>query len=106
MWIALKRHKTTSKRELIKLGVLTKTESRLLAAAEKFLRHTRFGLHLISKNKEDRLRFMYQRELSTKLDYKGQLVSPMSKNSCRNTTVMSSPSEINTIVIQSFRESV
>ncbi len=107
IWIALKRHKTTSKRELVKLGVLTRTESRLLAAAEKFLRHTRFGLHLISKNKEDRLRFMYQRELSAKLGYRGSAGRPdverFMQKYYRHVLAIQ---EINTIVIQSFRENL
>ena len=107
MWIALKRHKTASKRELIKLGVLTRTESRLLAAAEKFLQHTRFGLHLISKNKGDRLRFMYQRELSAKFGYRESAGRPnveqFMQKYYRHVLAIQ---EINTIVIQSFRENL
>jgi len=107
MWIALKRHKTVSKKELVNLGILTGTESRLLATAEKFLRHARFGLHLISKNKEDRLRFMYQRELSAKLGYVGSAGRPdverFMQKYYRHVLAIQ---EINTIVIQSFRENL
>ena len=79
----------------------------MLTAAEKFLRHTRFGLHLISKNKEDRLRFMYQRELSTKLDYRGSAGRPdVEKFMQKYYRHVLAIQEINTIVIQSFRENL
>ena len=105
MWIALKRHKTASKRELVN-SESSQKRSCGCWAAEKFLRHTRFGLHLISKNKEDRLRFMYQRELSAKLDIEGQPKTRCRKIHAEYYRHVLAIQEINTIVIQSFRENL
>ena len=55
--------------ELLAQNFLTKNEYTILAKQQDFLWHLRFGLHIISRRKEDRINFSAQRKLATFLGF-------------------------------------
>jgi len=69
IWVCHRQFGTTSPDVLVDLGVLTAEEKDWLVEGRRFLWWVRFGLHLLSGRKEDRLQFQLQRELAKRLGF-------------------------------------
>ena len=70
LWIAQRHTGSADLAELVATGLLSPLESRWLVDGRRFLWRVRFGLHLVSGRKEDRLLFDYQRELARRFGYR------------------------------------
>ena len=68
-WVLDREFGTTDINALEELGILNPEESTRLDEGRRYLWWIRYGIHLISGRKEDRLLFEYQRELSQKLGF-------------------------------------
>ncbi|MCP5182825.1 MAG: [protein-PII] uridylyltransferase [Pseudomonadales bacterium] len=69
IWVCMRQFGTSSPEALVDLGVLTEQEKDWLVEGRRFLWWVRFGLHLLTGRKEDRLQFEYQRELARRLGF-------------------------------------
>jgi len=63
-WMAMRLYSARSLRDLIPIGVLGEDEYQTLEREWRVLARLRFGLHLISKRKEERLVFDHQKTLA------------------------------------------
>ncbi len=68
-WIAKRYYKADKLIDLVELGFLNTTEYEQLAAGERLLWRLRYGLHLLSGRKEDRLLFDKQKDLAKMFGY-------------------------------------
>ena len=68
-WISKYYYRVGTDRELIKLGVFSKSEYNELKKAEDFLWAARCHMHYVTNKAEDRLSFDIQREIAAALDY-------------------------------------
>ena len=68
-WIAQRHFGTGKLDELVERGFLTTGQFRLLVSGRQFLWRIRFGLHLLTGRREDRLLFDHQVKLATVLGY-------------------------------------
>ncbi len=63
-WMAMRLYSARSLRDLVPIGVLGEDEYQTLEREWRVLARLRFGLHLISKRKEERLVFDHQKTLA------------------------------------------
>ncbi len=68
-WIARRHLGTTRLEELVDHGYLTEGQLRILLAGQSFLWRIRYGLHLLTGRREDRLLFDHQIKLAKMLGY-------------------------------------
>ncbi|HEY2683466.1 MAG TPA: [protein-PII] uridylyltransferase [Steroidobacteraceae bacterium] len=68
-WVAKRHFGTDTLDELVSHGFLTREELRKLKAAQSFLWKVRFGLHMLTGRREDRLLFDYQIKLAKLFGY-------------------------------------
>ncbi len=70
-WVLLRHFNTIDIKMLVKKRFLTSDEYKLLVGGRNFLWRIRFALHMLSKRREDRLLFEYQRNVAELLGYTG-----------------------------------
>ena len=68
-WVAKRHFGTDSLNGLVAHGFLSEDELRALEIAQAFLWRVRYGLHLITGRREDRVLFDYQRQLAKMFGY-------------------------------------
>ena len=106
-WVAKRHFNAENLHELVDHGFLTEKEYQTLHEGQAFLWQVRFGLHLISGRREDRLLFDYQRELAKHFgyrdDYKGLAVEQFMKQYYR--TIMEL-GRLNEMLLQLFKEEI
>ncbi|NNM62723.1 MAG: [protein-PII] uridylyltransferase [Steroidobacteraceae bacterium] len=68
-WVAKRHFGTDTLDELVAHGFLTREELRKLLAGQNFLWKVRFGLHMLTGRREDRLLFDYQIKLARLFGY-------------------------------------
>jgi [protein-PII] uridylyltransferase len=68
-WVAKRHFGATTLDELASLGFLTPSELRRLKNAQSFLWRVRFGLHVLTGRREDRLLFDHQTKLARTFGY-------------------------------------
>ena len=68
-WVAKRHFGTDTLDELVAHGFLTRDELRKLKAGQSFLWKVRFGLHVLTGRREDRLLFDYQIKLAKMFGY-------------------------------------
>lgn len=68
-WIAKYHYRVASQAQLVKKGVLTRSENARFARAEDFLWAVRCHLHFLTGRPEERLSFDLQREIAVRLGY-------------------------------------
>jgi [protein-PII] uridylyltransferase len=71
-WVTKRHFGAQTLHELVAHGFLTEAEYRLLQAGQNFLWQIRFGLHILSGRREERLLFDYQRQLASLFGYRDQ----------------------------------
>jgi [protein-PII] uridylyltransferase len=106
-WVAKRHFGTDTLDELVAHGFLTREELRKLHAAQSFLWKVRFGLHVLTGRREDRLLFDYQIKLAKMFGYEDAsftlAVEQLMQKYYR--TVMDI-SLLNEMLLQLFREDI
>ncbi len=106
-WVAKRHFGTDTLDELVAHGFLTREELRKLKAGQSFLWKIRFGLHLLTGRREDRLLFDYQIKLAKMFGYEDAsftlAVEQLMQKYYR--TVMD-VSLLNEMLLQLFREAI
>jgi [protein-PII] uridylyltransferase len=106
-WVAKRHFGTETLDELIAHGFLTREELRKLKVGQKFLWKVRFGLHVLTGRREDRLLFDYQIKLAKLFGYEDAsftlAVEQLMQKYYR--TVMD-VSLLNEMLLQLFREAI
>jgi [protein-PII] uridylyltransferase len=106
-WVAKRHFGTDTLDELVAHGFLTREELRKLQAAQSFLWKVRFGLHMLTGRREDRLLFDYQIKLAKLFGYEDAsftlAVEQLMQKYYR--TVMDI-SLLNEMLLQLFREAI
>jgi len=106
-WVAKRHYDVDTLHALVAQQFITEDEYRLLHESQAFLWQVRFGLHVISNRREDRLLFDYQRTLAKQFGYRdkpGKLaVEQFMKQYYR--TVMEL-SRLNEMLLQLFQEEI
>jgi [protein-PII] uridylyltransferase len=106
-WVAKRHFGTETLDELVPHGFLTPGELRKLQAAQSFLWKVRFGLHVLTGRREDRLLFDYQIKLAKLFGYEDAsftlAVEQLMQKYYR--TVMDI-SLLNEMLLQLFREAI
>jgi [protein-PII] uridylyltransferase len=106
-WVAKRHFGTDTLDELVAHGFLTREELRKLHAAQSFLWKVRFGLHVLTGRREDRLLFDYQIKLAKLFGYEDAsftlAVEQLMQKYYR--TVMDI-SLLNEMLLQLFREAI
>jgi [protein-PII] uridylyltransferase len=106
-WVAKRHFGTDTLDELVAHGFLTREELRKLKAAQSFLWKVRFGLHMLTGRREDRLLFDYQIKLAKLFGYEDAsftlAVEQLMQKYYR--TVMDI-SLLNEMLLQLFREAI
>ncbi|HEY1313713.1 MAG TPA: [protein-PII] uridylyltransferase [Steroidobacteraceae bacterium] len=106
-WVAKRHFGTDTLDELVAHGFLTREELRKLKAGQSFLWKVRFGLHVLTGRREDRLLFDYQIKLAKMFGYEDAsftlAVEQLMQKYYR--TVMDI-SLLNEMLLQLFREAI
>jgi [protein-PII] uridylyltransferase len=106
-WVAKRHFGTGTLDELVAHGFLTREELRKLQAGQSFLWKVRFGLHMLTGRREDRLLFDYQIKLAKLFGYEDAsftlAVEQLMQKYYR--TVMD-VSLLNEMLLQLFREAI
>jgi [protein-PII] uridylyltransferase len=106
-WVAKRHFGTDTLDELVAHGFLTGQELRKLKAGQSFLWKIRFGLHMLTNRREDRLLFDYQIKLAKLFGYEDAsftlAVEQLMQKYYR--TVMD-VSLLNEMLLQLFREAI
>jgi [protein-PII] uridylyltransferase len=106
-WVAKRHFGTDTLDELVAHGFLTRDELRKLKAGQSFLWKVRFGLHVLTGRREDRLLFDYQIKLAKLFGYEDAsftlAVEQLMQKYYR--TVMD-VSLMNEMLLQLFREAI
>ena len=106
-WVAKRHFGTDTLDELVAHGFLTREELRKLKAGQSFLWRVRFGLHVLTGRREDRLLFDYQIKLAKMFGYEDAsftlAVEQLMQKYYR--TVMD-VSLLNEMLLQLFREAI
>src|SRR5258708_39603701 len=106
-WVAKRHFGTDTLDELVAHGFLTREELRKLQAGQSFLWRVRFGLHVLTGRREDRLLFDYQIKLAKLFGYEDAsftlAVEQLMQKYYR--TVMDI-SLLNEMLLQLFREAI
>ncbi len=106
-WVAKRHFGTDTLDELVAHGFLTREELRKLKAGQSFLWKVRFGLHVLTGRREDRLLFDYQIKLAKLFGYEDAsftlAVEQLMQKYYR--TVMDI-SLLNEMLLQLFREAI
>jgi len=106
-WVAKRHFGTETLDELVAHGFLTREELRKLKAGQSFLWKVRFGLHMMTGRREDRLLFDYQIKLAKLFGYEDAsftlAVEQLMQKYYR--TVMD-VSLLNEMLLQLFREAI
>jgi [protein-PII] uridylyltransferase len=106
-WVAKRHFGTDTLDELVAHGFLTREELRKLKAGQSFLWRVRFGLHMLTSRREDRLLFDYQIKLAKLFGYEDAsftlAVEQLMQKYYR--TVMD-VSLLNEMLLQLFREAI
>lgn len=72
LWLAKVKFKTNKLDELVLKGVITERERGDVEAARDFLWRVRNGLHFLTKQHQDQLRFEYQDHIAEELGFRGE----------------------------------
>ena len=106
-WVAKRHFNADTLHDLVTHKFLTEEEYKTLSEGQAFIWQIRYGLHLLSKRREDRLLFDHQRQLAKQFGYrdtaKRLAVEQLMKRYYR--TVMEL-SRLNEMLLQLFQENI
>ncbi len=106
-WVAKRHFNTQTLRSLVEHRFLTEAEYRELIEGQNFLWKVRFALHTLTKRREDRLLFDYQKSLAARFGYRdsatGLAVEQFMRHYYRTINQLSL---LNEILLQHFQEAI
>ncbi|MCB1670747.1 MAG: [protein-PII] uridylyltransferase [Gammaproteobacteria bacterium] len=106
-WVAKRQFGARNFHDLVDLGFLNASEEAIFDKGQKFLWTLRYGLHLLSGRREDRLLFDKQKELATMLGYSDDDMSlAVEKLMQRYYQVVASLRELNDVLLQHLDEAI
>jgi len=106
-WVAKRQFGAKDLHDLVKLGFLTPSEEAIFNEGQNFLWKIRYGLHLLSGRREDRLLFDKQRELASLLGYEDDSKSlAVEKLMQRYYQAVASLRELNDVLLQHLDEAI
>lgn len=106
-WIARRHLGATRLEELVDHGFLTEGQLRILVAGRSFLWRVRFGLHLLTGRREDRLLFDHQIKLALMLGYEdASFTLAVEQLMQRYYRTVMELSRLNEMLLQLFEESI
>jgi [protein-PII] uridylyltransferase len=106
-WVAKRQFGARDFHDLVELGFLNPSEEAIFNEGQRFLWKIRYGLHLISGRREDRLLFDKQRELASLLGYEDDQKSlAVEKLMQRYYQVVASLREVNDVLLQHLDEAI
>jgi len=106
-WVTKRQFGAKDFHDLVALGFLTPSEEAIFNEGQNFLWKIRYGLHLISGRREDRLLFDKQRELASLLGYEDDSKSlAVEKLMQRYYQVVASLRELNDVLLQHLDEAI
>ena len=106
-WVAKRQFGAESLDELVGYGFLTPSELRRLTAAQAFLWKVRFGLHVLTGRREDRLLFDHQIRLAKRFGYEdASYTLAVEQFMQRYYRTVMDVSLLNELLLQLFREAI
>ena len=106
-WVAKRQFGARNFHDLADLGFLNKSEEIIFNEGQRFLWKIRYGLHLISGRREDRLLFDKQRELAVLLGYQDDKTSlAVEKLMQKYYQVVAGLREVNDVLLQHLDEAI
>ena len=106
-WIAQRHFGTGKLEELVQHGFLTRGQLRLLVAGRALLWRIRFGLHLLTGRREDRLLFDHQVKLAEMLGYEdASFTLAVEQLMQRYYRTVRELSRLNEMLLQLFEEAI
>jgi [protein-PII] uridylyltransferase len=106
-WVAKRHFGVCDLYDLVGHGFLTESEYRTLTEGQAFLWRIRWGLHTLSRRREERLLFDYQRQLATLFGYRDEgprlAVELFMKDYYQNVAELS---RLNEMLLQLFQEAI
>ncbi len=106
-WVAHRHFGSSELSELVEHGFLTEGQLQLLVEGRRFLWQVRFGLHVLTERREDRLLFDHQKQLAEMLGYEDArytlAVEQMMQRYYRTVRDMS---RLNEMMLQLFEEAI
>lgn len=104
-WIAKRILGIQDLSDVVKPGLITENEFKILSTCEEFLWQVRYHLHLLTERNENKLLFDYQKELANRFGFqdseKNLAVEQFMKKYYRTALTVS---EFNDVMLQSFDE--
>jgi [protein-PII] uridylyltransferase len=106
-WLARRHLGATRLEDLVKHGFLTEGQLRILVAGQAFLWRIRFGLHLLTGRREDRLLFDHQMKLAQMLGYEdASFTLAVEQLMQRYYRTVMELSRLNEMLLQLFEEAI
>ena len=106
-WVAKRHFNADTLHQLIDHGFLTETEHDELIAGQNFLWKVRFVLHIITKRREDRLLFDYQKNLAERFGYEDTSTTLAVEQFMRRYyRTIHKLNRLNEILLQHFQEAI
>jgi [protein-PII] uridylyltransferase len=106
-WIARRHLGATRLESLVELGFLTEGQLRILESGRNFLWKIRFGLHLLTGRREDRLLFDHQVKLAKMLGYEdASFTLAVEQLMQRYYRTVMELSRLNEMLLQLFEEAI
>jgi [protein-PII] uridylyltransferase len=106
-WIARRFLGTSDLQELIRAGILTQGQLKILLAGRAFLWRIRFGLHVLTERREDRLLFDNQVKLANMLGYEdASFTLAVEQLMQRYYRTVMDLSRLNEMLLQLFEEAI
>lgn len=105
-WVAKRHFGVERLHELVAKSFLTEEEYQLLKQGRELLWRIRYGLHLLSERREDRLLFDYQKDIASQFSYRGRGnrgVESFMKEYYRTVHILC---RLNEMLLQHFQEEI
>lgn len=103
-WVAQHKFHLTNWKMMLEHGILTESEFKEILNCEDFLYKLRFGLHLITNRKDNRLVFEVQPKLAQLMGFRGRRNAPVERMMKKYYQVAYRVSELNKLLLQVFSD--
>ena len=105
-WVAKRHFLADSLEELVEHNYLYPNELFELIEAQDYLWRMRFALHFVAKRSENRLLFDYQTDVAKMMGFGDEGKAPVERMMKRFFRIISRVSELNTILLQRFKQEI
>jgi len=105
-WVAKRHFQADSLEELVEHKYLYPNELAELIEAQDYLWRMRFALHFVAKRSENRLLFDYQTDVAKMMGFGDEGKAPVERMMKRFFRIISRIGELNTILLQRFKQEI